>query len=140
MDLDAAAVEAAAVVKELFGYACENIRIGATLDPIECGNCPQCRRDWRPEADAILSAAAPFIARVTADAIADKIEAEQKRLYRATVHHRQLRADEAATIARSHGSQVVASPGGQDGGRETVQAETTVDVAETPVQPVNSGS
>jgi hypothetical protein len=69
------------------------------------------------------------VARATADAIADQIEAEQKRLYRATVHHRQLRADEAAEIARK----VVASPDG----RETVQATTSPPVAETPVQPVN---
>lgn len=45
------------IVKELFGTVCLYPRMpGATMEPIPCGKCLDCLRDWTPEAKAIVDA------------------------------------------------------------------------------------
>jgi hypothetical protein len=122
MDLDPAAVEAAALA--ISGY-----------------NAAQWQRwkdtthgqRYRLDAEIALETAYPIIAasvaRATADAIADKIEAIHHEGMPARNHAMKL----AAKVARSHGSQaqVVASARG----RETVQAEASPVVAAAHLQP-----
>lgn len=50
-----ASTEAAGIVKDLFGMPCAHTRMSAGLDPVPCGTCRDCTRDWTPEADAILA-------------------------------------------------------------------------------------
>jgi len=96
MDLDPAAVEAAAFALAKPGSLPDWLSISAL------------GRDMTPLAEIAVAADAPLIARATADAIADKIEAlvdgydEDDEAF-----------SQAAAIARSHGSQAQTTEDGQ---------------------------
>jgi hypothetical protein len=54
-EVDLVAAEQA--VRELFGW-CSNVQMAPwTMDLYNCGECAGCKRDWMPEAKAIVSAA-----------------------------------------------------------------------------------